>query len=239
MAARYPACPTEGCTTTQVFVRDRDGDDDGTADDASLTLASRRPAERETDVFIAGNGTSGQPSISADGSTVAFVTRAGNLLAAPAQPGAEPTDGDILLAELGSGDIRRASVRPDSARPAIGSNTAPALSATGRVLTFETGVAPQMVPGAPSDGNRQIVSATFPVDLSMPAVDVGTVPPNWPSPEWFVTVTNTGASSFVPTRVEVSDPQFRITGGSCFGGSVPPGGSCTVRVSSPRPPRAT
>jgi hypothetical protein len=230
VAARYPACPAGGCTTTQVFVSVLDANGDGTPDDAAITLASRRPSQKDTDVYVAGNGSSSLPSISADGSMVAFVTRAGNLLASSAEPGPEPTDGDILVTDLGSGSIRRASVRPDTATPALGSNTAPALSATGRVVTFETGVGAEMVPGTPTDGSRQVVSATFPVELSMPALDVGTVPPKWPSPEWFVSVTNTGASSFVPTRIIASDKQFEITGGSCFGASVPPGGSCSVRV---------
>jgi Tol biopolymer transport system component len=230
VAARYPKCPAGGCTTTQVFVSELDGNDDGTADDPALTLASRRPSQKDTDIYVAGNGSSSLPSISADGSMVAFVTRAANLLASAAEPGLEPTDGDILVTDLGSGSIRRASVRPDTATPALGSNSAPALSGTGRVVTFETAVGAEMVPGTPTDGERQVVSATFPVELSMPALDVGTVPPKWPSPEWFVSVTNTGASSFVPTRITASDEQFEITGGSCFGASVPPGGSCSVRV---------
>lgn len=230
VAARYPECPAGGCTTTQVFVLDRDVNGDGSEDDAALSLASHRPTQRDTDVFVAGNAPSSMPSLSADGSIVAFVSRASNLLASTPQPGEDATDGDILVTDLASGRIRRASVRPDTATPAAGVNTAPALSATGRVVTFETGAASQMVPGTPADGARQIVSATFPVELSMPALDVGTVPPKWPSPEWFVTVTNTGASSFVPTRITTSEKEFEITGGSCFGASLPPGGTCSVRI---------
>jgi hypothetical protein len=52
-----------------------------------------------------------------------------------------------------------------------------------------------------------------------------------PGSEWFVRLYNAGPGSFVPSKVESTNPQFGITFGNCTEGyAVPPGGSCGVAV---------
>ncbi len=62
-------------------------------------------------------------------------------------------------------------------------------------------------------------------------VDVGTGLVGLPGSEWFVRLYNAGPGSFVPSKVESTNPNFGITFGECVEGyAVPPGGSCGVAV---------
>lgn len=214
---------------TQVHVWRADGDRNGAADDPVIEVVSRRPG-RGARAGAPGNGPSWSPSVSADGTTVAFLTRADDLLPLRGRPGRAPGDGDVIVADLVHATLQRAGLRPDAATPSRGAHGSPVLSASGRVVVFDTAAASEMVPGAPRSRDRQVVAASFPVTLSLPALDTGTTPPGWPSPEWYLTVSNTGSSAFVPRVVQSSDHRFAVTGGSCVGARVAPGESCTVRI---------
>jgi Tol biopolymer transport system component len=229
-AASYPACPETTCRVPQVVVAERDLDDTGAAQASAFRLVSGRTSD-DAAPLEAGDAASTQPAITADGHAVAFVTRARNLLPTTTTFADDQSVGDLVLADLGTGALRRLAVLPDGASPAVGAHRAPSISETGRVVTFESVGAVQLAPGVPADAPAQVVSATLPTDLSMPTLDVGSVPVSWPSAEWFLALTNHGASSFRPTTITSSDPAFMVTGGTCGPGTVVvPGGSCTVHL---------
>ncbi len=231
VAANYPACSGSSCGVGQVVVAERTFDELGTAQPTSFRLASGRASDGPDSPLEAGDAGSSQPKIAADGHAVVFVTRARNLLPTATTFATDPTYGDIVLADLGTGVLRRLALLPDGATPAVGAHRAPSISDTGRVVTFESAGAVQLAPGVPPEVPAQVVSATLPADVSMPTLDVGSVPVNWPSTEWFVVLTNRGASSFRPVTVTSSDPAFMVTGGTCAAGAVVvPGDSCTVHV---------
>jgi Tol biopolymer transport system component len=169
------------------------------------------------------------PSITDDGSQIAFVTRARNLFPLQSPTVSGPGDGDIVVSEVDLGVLRRVSNLPDGITPAGTGNAHPHLSGTGRVLVFDSVVA-GAIAGRDLPG-RQVVSVVRPVQLSAPSLDVGTVMVGLPSDEWFVAVKNLGPSTFVPVSASVTEAQFTVTGGTCgLGLPVPPGQSCTVNV---------
>lgn len=229
-AATYPACPDATCRVPQVVVAERDLDELGAASLRSFRLVSGRSSDPAAPP-VAGDAASSQPAIAADGHAVAFVTRARNLLPTTTTFADDQALGDLVVADLGTGSLRRLAVLPDGASPAVGAHRAPSISETGRVVTFESTGAIQLAPGVPANAPTQVVSATLPTDLAMPALDVGSVPVNWPSAEWYLALTNLGASSFRPSTITSSDPAFMVTGGTCAAGAVVvPGSSCTVNL---------
>ena len=87
--------------------------------------------------------------------------------------------------------------------------------------------------GNPAVGGRQVGIVDHPPVVQLANLDVGTVAVGYPGPEWFLVLDNNGPSSFVPGLVEVSNPDFLISGGSCADAAatpVPPGGTCTVNL---------
>lgn len=222
-----PAARKVGAAIPQVFVHRADGDRDGVADDPVIELVSAQSSDSGQ---RSGNGASWAPSVSADGSVVAFLTRSNDLLPTRARPGSRRSDGDVVVADLVGGGLRRVALRPDAAMPARAAHRSVDIAANGRVVVFETSAAADMVPGAPRAKTRQVMAATLPVSLSLPSLDAGTTALGRPSPEWFVTITNDGPSTFVPRLAETSDDHFRVTGGTCLGARVVSGGSCIVRV---------
>lgn len=182
-----------------------------------------------------------QPAISADGSHIAFVTRATNLMPTNPSVGGEATDGDIIVADVASGVLRRASTQSDGVTPAPAANAHPQLSATGRVVVFDSlvgGVFPSAgVPTAPVRDPalpfvaRQVVAVAQQPVLTLSDLDVGTVAVGVAGPEWSVSVVNRGPSTFVPATVTSSSRDFAITGGTCgLGMPVAPGAWCTVLI---------
>jgi Tol biopolymer transport system component len=79
------------------------------------------------------NDTSADPTISADGRVMAFVSRATNLVAGVDANGASA---DVYLARRDTGEMSRASVDSDGRQPPTGQSVEPALSANGRLVTF-------------------------------------------------------------------------------------------------------
>jgi Tol biopolymer transport system component len=85
------------------------------------------------------NGTSSDPSLSADGRVVAFVSSATNLV-----PGDTNALADVFVRDLGSGTTRRASVS-SSGTQANAVSFSPALSGNGQVVAFGS-LATNLVP---------------------------------------------------------------------------------------------
>ena len=226
--AQLPDC-TGGCPS-QVVRRDLE---DGSLVVVSAvdTTTSAAPAARK-----AGDAASGWPTVTDDGSQVAFVTRARNLVAVQTAGGVEADDGDVVVAVVDRGTVRRASVRDDGSTPLPASNAHPVLSGSGHVLLYDSLAAAdlgasQVLSGDAAAGGRHVVLHSRPASLATSSLDVGMVVVGLPGPEWYVAVRNDGPSTFLPAEVTSDDEQFAVTGGTCgLGLPVPPGESCTVYV---------
>jgi Tol biopolymer transport system component len=200
--------------------------------DGTIVLVSRVPASVSTQIVGSDLGAS-QPAISSDGSQVAFVTRSTNLLTTRPAVGGAATDGDVLVSDVDQAELHRASVMPDGVTPAPAANAHPKLSATGRVVVFDTlaGTAYSPLAEHVPDSNRQVVGITQQPQLSIADIDVGTGMVGLPGAEWFVRLYNAGPGSFVPNKVQSTNPDFGITFGDCTEGyAVPPGKSCALAV---------
>jgi hypothetical protein len=230
--ATYPAC-TGGCPT-QVFRFDRDLDDNGVFDEpppapqltlvsavASTTPGVTRPA--------AGDLSSWAPAVNVDGSQVAFVTDATNLLIDRVPGGGSEADGDLVIADVQLGALHRLTARitPD---PVPGAHSNPSLSDTGRVVVFDTVVAASFTGDGALSGRHVVASSTEPA-LTLASADFGTVLVGWDSEELYISVLNDGPGAFRPASVSSSSRNFRVAGGSCTRAVVvPAGGSCTVNI---------
>jgi hypothetical protein len=238
------SCPVE--CPTQIYRNDRDLDENGRFDEPGRTSMRLLSAESGTEPPVAGTASSSEPTMSADGHLVAFVTKATNLqLVRAAGGGGEPTDGDLLIADASSGELTRLSVSADGVRPAVAAHARPHLSETGRTVVFDTLAAAELIgPGTP--GGRTIVARSSTPGLSLAEADLGTTLVGFASDEWYISVINSGSSSFLPATVSVSDRRFTINEleSTCaLDVPVPPGGDCTVRLSftpsAPGPVSAT
>lgn len=225
--AVYPRCG-DVCPL-QVFRSELLTDPDGeSADDVELTLVSARSGGSGPPV--AGSASSWSPAVNVDGSQVAFTTWSPDLLPARVARAGTPTDGDIVVAEIPLGTLRRATDVADLG-PIPAAHARPVLSATGRVLAFETAVPDAFSPGlAPG---RRIMSVVAQPAVSLAQLDFGTVLTGWNSDELWVSVLNEGPGAFAPTTLTTTSPNFRVLeGGTCVRGVVvPAGGSCTVYLS--------
>jgi hypothetical protein len=175
-----------------------------------------------------------QPAITTDGSQIAFVTRSTNLFVTPAPAGIELDDGDVVVSTVDLGDVRRIATLSDGVSPTAAVHAHPAVSANGHVVVFDTlatDVAARPVVAA-HDGGRRLVASVRPPVLSAPQLDVGTVAVALPGPEWYIPIRNEGPSTFVPSVITSSNPDFAITdGGTCrFALPVLPGQWCTVEL---------
>ena len=227
--AVFPTCP-EGCPS-QVYHLDRDADSNGRYDEPDRTTMTLVSSEPGTEPVVAGTAPSSQPSLTADGQLVAFVTKATNLQLVKASGGGEATDGDLLVADVARDTLRRVTMVDGGVQPAVGAHSGPQLSDTGRTVVFDTLSAGQLVPG--SLPGRQVVTTVSPPTLSLAEGDLGTTLVGFTSDEWYVAVNNDGPTTFVPSKVSVSDSRFRVNEeqSSCaLGAPVPPGGDCTVRL---------
>jgi Tol biopolymer transport system component len=200
--------------------------------DGTIVLVSRVPDDISTQIVGSDLGAT-QPAISSDGSQIAFVTRSTNLLTTRPAVGGAVTDGDIMVADVDVAEIYRASLLTDGVTPAPAANAHPKLSATGRVVVFDTlaGAAYNPLAERVPDSLRQVVGITQQPQLSIADIDVGTGTVGLPGSEWFVRLYNAGPGSFVPNKVSSTNPDFGITFGDCTEGyAVPPGGSCALAV---------
>ncbi len=240
--AVFPPC-ADGCAS-QVYHLDRDVDGNGRFDEPTRTTMTLVSSESGTEPVVAGTAPSSQPSLSADGQLVAFITKATNLQVVEAGGGGAATDGDLLVADVARGTLRRVALTEGGVRPAVASHSGPQLSDTGRTIVFDTLAAAQLVPG--SAPGRQIITIASPPSLALAEGDLGTTLVGFTSDEWYVAVNNDGPTTFTPSKVTVSDRRFQINEelSTCaLGAPVPPGGDCTVRLtftpSGPGPLSAT
>ena len=227
--AVFPPCAA-GCPS-QVFRLDRDTDDNGIYDEVGRTAMTMVSSVPGSDPVVAGTAPSSQPSLSAEGQLVAFVTKASNLQVVMASGGGEPTDGDLLIADAASETLRRLTMSPDGVRPAVAAHSRPHLSDTGRTVAFDTLAAPQLVAGG--QPGRQVVTISTPPTLSLADADLGSTLVGFTSDEWFVAVINNGPTAFIPEVVTLSDGRFAVNreASTCtLGVPVPAGSDCTVRL---------
>jgi hypothetical protein len=131
-----------------------------------------------------------------------------------------------------------------------GAHGNPALSKTGQVIAFDT-MAAAAIPGADIVGGttgggggggdgRAVVTVEATPQLSLAALDFGTVLLGFESTELYATVLNGGPAAFEPSVVDVSSPNFKITGGTCSKGIiVAAGAKCSINLTfNPTEPRA-
>ena len=235
-----PDCPT------QVYRFDRDTDGNGIFDEPArrpqLALVSAVDAGVvPLGLPEAGNAASWAPAVNADGTQIAFVTDATNLLPSKRAGGGGARDGDLLVAEFVLGSIRRVLDGADTTG-VPGAHGNPALSKTGQVIAFET-MAAAALPGASvagGNGGRAVVTVQVTPHLSLAALDFGTVLLGFESTELYASVLNAGPAAFEPSAVDISSPNFTITGGTCLRGIIVAAGSkCSINLTfNPTEPRA-
>jgi Tol biopolymer transport system component len=235
-----PDCPS------QIYRFDRDPDRNGIFDEPprrpQLAIVSAVDAGVvDVGLPVAGDEGSWSPAVNADGTEVAFVTDATNLLPSRRGGGGASDDGDLLVAETELGSIRRVLDGADTTG-VPGAHGHPALSRTGQVIAFDTMAAaalPEAI-GVTSGADRTIVAVTVSPHLSLPALEFGTVLQGLESSELYAEVRNAGPAAFEPISVESSSSNFSITGGTCLRGIiVAAGSSCRVRLTfTPTEPRA-
>ena len=224
--AVLPAC--NPLCTPQVYLLDRTS--------GSVTLGSRQAAPpavagAPAAAPIAADSAAIHPALNHSGDELLYVTRATNLFDTRSSAAGGHEDGDIVLFVPSALTVERVSVLADGVTAAPAANSHPKLSATGRVIVFDT-----LAGGAYGNtlvAGRQVGIVDHPPVLEMANLDVGTVAVGYPGPEWYLVVNNRGPSSFVPALVESSNPDFLVSGGSCAAAvatPVPPGGTCTVNL---------
>ncbi len=240
--ADLPRCVAQ--CPSQIYRFDRDTDGNGIFDEAPrgepLSIVSAVDAGVvRVGVPQAGDGSSWAPAVNADGSQIAFVTDATNLLSSRRAGGGDDLDGDLLVAEFHLGQLRRVLDAPGlTAVP--GAHSRPALSKTGEVIAFDTAATGPLtgVERATENGRRDVVTVAVTPQLSLAALDFGTVLMNYMSTELYATVLNAGPAAFEPADVSVS-PNFTVTGGTCVRGVIVAAGtSCSVKLTfTPTAPR--
>ena len=233
VSAVLPPCDVD--CPTQIYRFDRDTDRNGIFDEPSdvdpLSIVSAVDAGAvSSGVPTAGDGSSNAPAMNADGTQVAFVTDATNLLPTTRGGGGAVGDGDLLVAEVVLGQLRRVLDGPDFASVA-GAHDRPTLSATGQRLAFETDAAGAIgdVVGVGAEG-RAIVAVDVAPQLSLAQLDFGAVLVGLESAELYASVRNAGPGAFAPGEVEASE-NFEVTGGTCVRGVIVSAGtSCSIEV---------
>lgn len=229
--ATLPECAA--VCPTQVYRFDRDVDGNGIFDEAPrgepLTLVSATATE--FGLPVAGDRSSWAPALNFDGSEIAFVTDATNLLSSRRGGGGDPSDGDLLVAEHHLGSLRRVLDDP-SLTGVPGAHGRPALSKTGEVIVFDTMAGREMhaVERVTNAGGRSIATVVVAPSLSLASLDFGTVLLGFESTELYATVRNAGPAAFEPVDVSVTS-RFRVTGGTCVRGIIVAAGqSCSVKL---------
>ncbi len=228
----FPTC-TDDCPT-QIFRLDRDIDANEVLDEPGATkleIISVEPATAGSTAPVAGVGDSSQPTLSADGHVLAFVSKAANLQLLEAPGSGEAGDGDILVSDDGSTGVSRITISADGVRPTVGAHAHPQLSDSGRITVFDTLAAGDLLPGGAPVG-RQVVALSSPPKLSLADADVGTTVVGLESTGFFVGLVNEGPSAFDPATVTVDDSRFTIDAehSTCVIGTLVPAGSdCKVQ----------
>ena len=139
VASNLVAADTNGLT--DVFVHDRDTDEDGTYDEAGEIATVR------VSVTSAGaqavSGTSTEPAISDDGRFVVFQSSDGGLVTGDTNGLTDvfvhdrDTDEDGIYDETGNISTVRVSVKSDGSQASGGISSVPAVSGNGRLVVFQ------------------------------------------------------------------------------------------------------
>lgn len=189
-----------------------------------------------------GTGSSVMPSISADGTQIAFGTESADLLDPPIRglylpPRRESVQ--LLVARTTSGffdtvDFDRVSLLPDGEPiPSDEQSTVlsqPVISSSGRWVAFISNRYDLLV-GADQRDRPAVDTYVIgrPASVTVDPLDFGQVDVG-DKKTLTSTVTNTGISSIIPTTISAS-AGFAITGGSCAADAwLAPGTSCTLDV---------
>src|SRR5690606_28673579 len=163
-----------------------------------------------------------------------------NLLPSYRAGGGRPRDGDLLVAEVHLGELRRVLDGPEVAT-VPGTHASPDLSKTCQTIAFETSAAGVLgeTDRSPAPGNRSIVTVDVTPQLSLASLDFGSTTLGLESGELIAGVLNSGPAAFEPTSVTSSSGNFRITGGTCTRGVIVAAGTaCSVRLTfTPTAPR--
>ena len=175
-AASLPACVTQ--CPTQVYRFDRI--------DASHTLVSRQPGAADAPIVAADTG-AWAPAITADGSEVLYLTRATNLFVSRPSGGGGTGDGEVVVADVDRGTLRRVSVAANGIDAAPASNGNAHISASGRVVVFDT-LTPAAFGIANAHAGRQVVALALMPSLSLSDLDVGSGGIGFPGAEWFASM---------------------------------------------------
>ncbi|HEY2834426.1 MAG TPA: hypothetical protein VGJ14_18535, partial [Sporichthyaceae bacterium] len=132
---------------------------DGNAQDDVFLRDLRTGTTRLISVGLHGrgaNGVSGAPSLSADGQTVVFLSRASNLI-----PHDTGFDYDVFRMDLTTGAISRVNVTPTGARANGATSSFPMVSGDGRMVTFGSR-ASNLVRGDTNDHDDVFVRGNYP-----------------------------------------------------------------------------
>ena len=127
----------------EIFVHDRDSDEDGIFDEPGQIETVR---VSKTGAGAEVSGDSSNPAISADGRFVAFRSFASNLVA-----GDTNATGDIFVHDRQTGATQRVSLN-SAANQANSISRQPAISADGRFVAFDS-MATNLIPGGGLDAN--------------------------------------------------------------------------------------
>ncbi len=183
-----------------------------------------------------GNGASLDPSLTGDGSQVAFASFASNLVPGDTNGavGAAGAQGpsDVFVHALSSGRTTRISIGPGPSQ-ANGASLAPAADADGGVVAFESD-ATNLVAGD-TNGVRDIFVRVRPagIAISPNPTDFGTIGGTSPPAPRTVTITSTGVISLAIQSVTIGGAaagSFGVISDGCSGSRLPPGGACQVTV---------
>jgi cold shock CspA family protein len=135
---------------TDIFVHDRDADEDGTYDEAADIATVR--VNVKSDGSQASSGSSSEPAISDDGRFVVFQSNASNLVAGDTNGLTDifvhdrDADEDGTYDEIADIATVRVSVTSAGAQASGGSSTEPAISGDGRFVVFQS-IASNLVAG--------------------------------------------------------------------------------------------
>ena len=170
-----------------------------------MTLVSSEPG---TEPVVAGTAPSSQPSLSADGQLVGFVTKARTCSWSRRRRGRGHRRRPVRR-RCGSQHPAPRHDADDGVRPAV---------ARTRALSSATPVGPscstRWLRRSSSRAARLAVRSsaisTAPT-LSLADADLGTTLVGFTSDEWYVAVINDGPTTFTPSLVRVSDARFRST----------------------------
>ena len=165
LSACGTACPS------QVYVVDRDSDNNQTLDDPDTVTVSIVSAVYSEDDFTIGDGASFAPAISSDGNTLVFASQAKNLLQIQTPGGGDVGDGDVITADLTTKHLQRTF---DIPTPTPGAYSHPHISANSRLVVADTIAADRLLDDATLTG-RRIVAAAFVPSVSLADLDLGTV----------------------------------------------------------------